>query len=206
MPGRERLRPIAERSGLAGNRRAEQFGKLDQFLLAAAPGDLVADAEQRIFGFDEPARGLLDVFLVGANAHRHVEFAALPDLRLAVLLERVGRQGEEHRPAGRRRGEFQGAARGFRHRFRRLRLPEPFGDRLGHQFVVVDLLPLIAAQLVLTDRGDRDQHRNLVLKSVDHLRHGVGQADIGDDDDAGAPRRARICRPPSRSRRLPVCL
>ena len=192
MPRRERLRPVAERSGLAGDRRAKQLGQFDQLLFAAAPGDFVADADERILGLDQHARRFLDILLVGADTHRHIEFAALPDLRFGVLGERIGRQRQEHGAAGRRRGEFQGAPRGLRHRLRRLRLPVPFGDRLGHQLVVVDLLPLIAAKLVLADRGDRDQHRDLVLVGIHHLRHGVGQADIGDHDNAGAPRRARV--------------
>ena len=58
--------------------------------------------------------------------------------------------------------------------------------------MVVGLLPLIAAKRVLIDRRDGDQHRNLVLEGVDHLGHGVGQADIGDHDHAGASRGARV--------------
>ena len=57
---------------------------------------------------------------------------------------------------------------------------------------MIGLLPLVAAERVLIDGGHRDQHRNLVLPGVDHLGHGVGQTDIGDDHHAGAPRRPRI--------------
>ena len=195
MAGRERFRPVAQRralAALAGDRQAEQFGEFDQLLFAVAHGDLVADAHQRIVRLDEHARGLLDIVLVGANSHRHVEFAALPDLRLGALLERIARQRQEHRPAWRGRREFEAAPRCFRHRRRRLRLPEPFGDRLRHELVVIGLLELVAAQRVLIDRGNRDQERNLVLPAVDHLGHRVGQADIGNDDDAGLPRCAGI--------------
>ena len=206
MPGRERFRPIAEIAHLAGDRRAEQLGELEQLLLAAAPGDLVADADQRVLRFDQHARRLLDVVLVGTDAHRHVELAALPDLRLGMTVQRIGRQRQEHRPARRRRSEFQAAPRGLGDRRGRLRLPEPFGDRLRHQLVMIGLLPLVAAERVLIDRRDCDQHRNLVLPGVDHLGHGVGQADIGDDDDAGAARRRAHSRRPWRPRRLPECL
>ena len=58
--------------------------------------------------------------------------------------------------------------------------------------MMVGLLPLVAPQRVLIDRRDRNQHRNLVLPGVDHLGHGIGQADIGDDNDAGAAGGARI--------------
>jgi len=54
------------------------------------------------------------------------------------------------------------------------------------------LLEQVAPERVLLDRGDGDQDRNLVLPAVDHLRHRIGQTDIGDDDDAGLARRARI--------------
>ena len=57
---------------------------------------------------------------------------------------------------------------------------------------MIGLLPLVAAERVLIDGGDRDQHRNLVLPGIDHLGHGIGQADIGDDDDAGAAGGPRI--------------
>ena len=192
MPGRKRLRPVAERTGLAGDRRTEQFCKFDQFFVATAPGDFVADADERILRFNKHARRFLDILLVGTDAHGHVEFAAFPDLRLGVLVERIGRQRQEHRSARRRRSKFQRAPRGLGHRRCRLRLPVPLGNRLGHQLVVIDFLPLIAAEFVLTDRGDRNQHRNLIFVGVDHLRHGIGQADIGDHDHAGAPRRARV--------------
>ena len=57
---------------------------------------------------------------------------------------------------------------------------------------MIGLLEQIAAERVLLHRGDRDHDRDLVLPAVDHLRHGVGQADIGDDDDAGLARGAGI--------------
>ena len=156
MPGRERFRPIAEVAHLAGDRRAEKLGKLDQFLLAATPGDFVADADQRVLCLDQHARGFLDIVFVGADAHRYVELAALPDLRLGTPVQRIGRQRQEHRAAWRRGSEFQPAPRGLGDRRGRLRLPEPFGDRLGHQLVMIGLLPLIAAECVLIHRRHRD--------------------------------------------------
>ena len=57
---------------------------------------------------------------------------------------------------------------------------------------MIGLLEQIAAECVLLHRGDRDHDRDLVLPAVDHLRHGVGQADICDDDDAGLARCAGI--------------
>ena len=50
---------------------------------------------------------------------------------------------------------------------------------------MVALLEQVAAERVLLDRRDGDQNRNLILPAVDHLRHRIGQADIGDDDDPG---------------------
>ena len=57
---------------------------------------------------------------------------------------------------------------------------------------MVALLEQVTPERVLLHRGDGDEDRNLVLPAVDHLRHGIGQTDIGDDDDAGLARRARI--------------
>jgi hypothetical protein len=57
---------------------------------------------------------------------------------------------------------------------------------------MVGLLEQVAAERVLLHRGDGDEDRNLVLPAVDHLRHGVGQTDIGDDDDAGLARGAGV--------------
>ena len=57
---------------------------------------------------------------------------------------------------------------------------------------MIAFLKLVAAHRILIDRGDRDQKRNLVLPAIDHLRHCVGQSDIGDDDDAGTPGCARV--------------
>ena len=102
MPRRERLRPEAERSRLAGDRQAEQLGELDQLLVGAAPGDLVADAHQRVLRLEQHARGLLDVVLVGTDAHRHVELRLVPDRRRSppprsVLVgseRKTGPQGE----------------------------------------------------------------------------------------------------------------
>jgi len=57
---------------------------------------------------------------------------------------------------------------------------------------MIALLEQVAAERVLLHRGDGDQDRDLVLPAVDHLRHGVGQTDIGDDDDAGLARGAGV--------------
>jgi hypothetical protein len=188
MPGRERLRPEAERARLSGDRQAEELGELEHLLAGAAPGELVADAEHRVLRLDEHARRFLDVVLVGADAHRHVEFRLIPDGSLRLLAQRVGRQRQEHRPARRRRGELHATAGGFRNRRRGFRRPVPLGDRLGHDFVVVGFLEQVAAERVLLDRGDGDHDRNLVLPAIDHLGHGVGQTDIRHDDDAGLAR------------------
>ena len=192
MPGGERLRPEAEIAGLPGDGKTEQLGELDQLLAGAAPAGLVADAHQRVLGLEQHARGLGDVVLVGPDAHRHVELGLVPDGGVRFLAQRVGRQRQEHRAARRGGGELHAAADGFRDRARGLRRPVPLGDRLGHDLAMVGLLEQVAAERVLLHRGDGDHDRNLVLPAVDHLRHGVGQADIGDDDDAGLARSARI--------------
>ena len=57
---------------------------------------------------------------------------------------------------------------------------------------MVGLLEQVAAERVLLDGSGNHQDRDPVLPAVDHLGHGVGQADIGDDDDAGLTRRPRI--------------
>ena len=92
MLGWERPRPVAERERLPGDRQAEQLGKFQQFLLGAAPGDLVADADERVAGLKERACGLLDVVLVRADAHRHVELGLIPDCGLGLSAKYVGRQ------------------------------------------------------------------------------------------------------------------
>src|SRR5262249_7285033 len=92
MLGRGRARPVAERKSLAGYRHAKELGELKELLLAAAPGDLVADADQWVACLEQRARGLLDVILVGPDAHRHVELGLVPDRGLRLSAQDVGRQ------------------------------------------------------------------------------------------------------------------
>ena len=114
MPGRERLRPIAEHC--PSRRRPAAPSSSASSINSFWPRHqviFVADADQRVLRLDQHARRLLDVVLVGTDAHRHVELAALPDLRLGAAVQRIGRQRQEHRAARRRRGEFHAAPRGL---------------------------------------------------------------------------------------------
>ena len=192
MAGRERLRPEPERACLSGDRQPEQLRELDHLLAGAAPGDLVADAQHRVLGFEQRARRLLDVILVGTDAHRHVELGVVPDRGARLRPQGVGGEREKHRAAGRRGRELQAAAHGVGDRRRGLRRPVPLGDRLRHGLDVVGFLEQLAAERALIDRSGGDQDRDLVLPAVHHLGHRVGQTDIGHDHDAGLARGARI--------------
>ncbi len=207
MAGRERLRPVAERTGFARQPARPSSSASSTSSLSAR--HQVISSPMLISGFlrlDQHARRLLDIRPCRggcASARRTccAPRSATWPCRSSVL---VG--------SDRNTGPHGGVEANFRPRrvvsaiaAVDLRLPVPFGDRLRHQFVMVGLLQLVAAERVLIDRGDGDQKRNLVLPGVDHLRHGVGQADIGDDDDAGLASRRAHSRPPWRPRRLPEC-
>src|SRR5262249_61814976 len=79
----------------------------------------------------------------------HVELGLVPDGGGRLLAQRVGRQREEDRTAGRRRRELHAAAHGFWNRGGRLRRPVPFGDGLGHDLAMVAFLEQVAPERVL---------------------------------------------------------
>ena len=63
----------------------------------------------------------------------------------------------------------------------------------------------LVAELALADRGpDRhDERGRCPAQLVDHLGHGVGQADIGDHDDGGLAGRARAVAVPAMATTAP---
>ena len=174
MSRRERPRPVTQRTVLAGHRNAEQLSQFDDLLAGAAPGQLVADAHQRILRFDQRPRRLLDGLLVGPDVHRHIELRMIPDAGRRLFTQHIGRQRQKHWTARRCRRELHAAADRRRDRGRGHRLPEPLGDRPCHRLGMVGILELVAAHVVLFDRSDRDQQRDLIFPTVDHLGHGIG--------------------------------
>jgi hypothetical protein len=140
----ERLRP--EAGFPPGPRPAgPQLGKLDQLLVGAAPGGLVAHAHQQVLRLEQHACGLGDVVLVGTDAHRHVEPAWTMMVEVASP-QHVGGQRED-RSAGGSRRRLHAAAHGLRIEPWFCR-PVPFRDGLGHHLAMVGLLEQVAAERV----------------------------------------------------------
>ncbi len=102
-------------------------------LLGAAPGDLVADADERVACASISARAAFSTSSLSGRMRIGTSNLAWSQIcGLGLTAQRVGRQREEHRAAGRGRGELHAAPSRLRDRLRRLRLPVPLGDRLRH--------------------------------------------------------------------------
>ena len=162
IAGRERFRPHPELAA-TGHRKAEQLGKLDHLALALTQRDFIADRQERVLGLDQQARNGLDVLLVGANPHRHVEQFLVHHRCAPLGAQHVVGNGEEHRAARRSRGELERAPHGLGNSSDGLCLPVPFGQRRQHVFLMLVFLRSVAADLLLRERADDQQQRDAVL-------------------------------------------
>ncbi len=189
------------------DRRAEQFGELDQLGMGAAVRDRVAGVDHRMPGLGQNGGGGSDRGGVAAQPRR--DAGRHHQVEVALLLEDVAGQRQEDRPGRRRERGLDGAMHQARQVGHAMDLGGPFDEGPRQRGQVGGKNRLGDDVILILLAGGEQNGRARLLGVVEHA-HGVAEprrhVEIQDREPAGRPRRhpsaaarwCRDCRIPSR--------
>ena len=170
MRRRERGRARHE---LGVDRRADEFGELDQLGMRAAVRHGIAGDDQRPLRLREHRGGFRDRGRIAAQPRRDPRRRQQVDVALG--LENVAGQRQEYRPGRRRQRGLGGAMHEPRQVGEPVHLGGPFDERPRHRRQVGPQDRLGGAEVLVVLAGGDEDRRAGLLRIVEHA-HGVAEA------------------------------